>query len=127
LWAIFFFFEIWVVGLPTEVLFLLDQTCYENGKTPRKFPLLFSFFFWKTLFLCKICTDIHSLVGKIGPFRDLRVKVAIVNQLVRLLVSVSAYQSGNSIFLSQQTSTSRAYQPRNQPANRPPMPRRHRD
>ena len=32
--AIFFFFENWVVGLPTEVLFLLDQTCYENGKTP---------------------------------------------------------------------------------------------
>jgi len=33
------------------------------------------------------------------------------------LVSVRAYQSGNSVFLSQQTSTSRAYQPRNQPAN----------
>ena len=37
---------------------------------------------------------------------------------VRLLVSARAYQPWYSIFLSQQTSTSRAYQPRNQPANR---------
>ena len=40
-------------------------------------------------------------------------------QPVRLLVSVRAYQPANSAFLSQQTSISRAYQPRNQPANRP--------
>ena len=40
-------------------------------------------------------------------------------QPVRLLVSARAYQTANSIFLSQQTSTSRAHQPRNQPANRP--------
>ena len=39
-------------------------------------------------------------------------------QPVRLLVSARAYQPANSVFLSQQTSTSRAYQPRNQPANR---------
>ena len=38
-------------------------------------------------------------------------------QPVRLLVSVRAYQPTNSVFPSQQTSTSRAYQPRNQPAN----------
>ena len=40
-------------------------------------------------------------------------------QHVRLLVSARAYQPANSVFLSQQTSTSRAYQPRNQPTNRP--------
>ena len=39
-------------------------------------------------------------------------------QPVRLLVSARAYQPANSVFLSQQTSTSRAYQPRNQPANK---------
>jgi len=44
--------------------------------------------------------------------------VVKVTQLVRLLVSVRTYESANSIFLSQQTSTSRAYQPRNKPANR---------
>ena len=44
------------------------------------------------------------------PFEDI--------QPVRLLVSAKAYQLANSIFLSQQTSTSRTYQPRNQPANR---------
>ena len=38
--------------------------------------------------------------------------------LTRSLVSVRAYQSANSIFLSQQASTSQVYQPRNQPANR---------
>ena len=41
-----------------------------------------------------------------------------VIQPVRLLVSARAYQSANSVFLSQQTSTSRTYQPRNQPTNR---------
>jgi len=40
-------------------------------------------------------------------------------QSVRLLISVRAYQPANSIFLSQQTSISRTYQSRNQPANRP--------
>ena len=40
-------------------------------------------------------------------------------QPVRLLVSARAYQAANSVFLSQRASTSRAYQPRNQPANRP--------
>ena len=39
-------------------------------------------------------------------------------QPVRLLVSARAYQPANSVFLSQQISTSRAYQPRNQLANR---------
>jgi len=39
----------------------------------------------------------------------------IHNQLVRLLVSARTYQPANSIFLSQQTSTSRPYQSRNQP------------
>jgi len=45
---------------------------------------------------------------------------SITTQPVRLLVSAKAYQPANSVFLSQQTSTStsRAYQPRNQPANR---------
>ena len=43
----------------------------------------------------------------------------MVNQPVRLLVSVRTYQAANSVFLSQQTSTSQAYQPRNQPANGP--------
>ena len=41
----------------------------------------------------------------------------ILNQYVRLLVLARTYQSVNSVFLSQQTSTSRAYQSRNQPAN----------
>ena len=45
----------------------------------------------------------------------------MVNQPVRLLVSVRTYQAANSVFLSQQTSTSQAYQPRNQPANKPNM------
>ena len=40
------------------------------------------------------------------------------NQPVRSLVSARAYQPANSIFLSQQISTSRAYQFRNQPANK---------
>ena len=40
-------------------------------------------------------------------------------QPVRSLVSARAYQPANSVFLSQQTSTSRAYQPRNQPTNKP--------
>jgi len=40
-------------------------------------------------------------------------------QPVRWLVSVRTYQPANSAFLSQQTSISQAYQPRNQPANRP--------
>ena len=44
---------------------------------------------------------------------------AAITQPDGLLVSARAYQSINSIFLLQQTSTSRAYQPRNQPANRP--------
>jgi len=35
-----------------------------------------------------------------------------------LVVSAKAYQPWYSIFLSQQTSTSQAYQPRNQPASR---------
>ena len=39
-------------------------------------------------------------------------------QRVRLLVSARAYQPANNIFLSQQTSISRTYQPRNPPANR---------
>jgi len=38
-----------------------------------------------------------------------------VNQPVRLMVSAKAYQPANSVFLSQQTSTSWAYHPRNQP------------
>jgi len=29
----FFFLEIWVVCLPTDELFLLDHTCYENAST----------------------------------------------------------------------------------------------
>ena len=45
--------------------------------------------------------------------------VDIDNQPVRLLVSARAYQPANSVFLSQQTSISRVYQPRNQPANMP--------
>jgi len=40
-----------------------------------------------------------------------------INQPVRLLVSAVAYQPWYNIFLSQQTSTSQAYQPKNQPAN----------
>ena len=36
---------------------------------------------------------------------------------IRLLVSARAYQSANSAFLSQQSSTSRAYQPRIQPVH----------
>ena len=40
-----------------------------------------------------------------------------VSQPVRLLVSARAYQPANSVFLSQQNSTSRAYQPKNQSAN----------
>ena len=39
------------------------------------------------------------------------------NQPVRLLVLARAYQPRYSVFLSQQTSTSRTYQPRNQLAN----------
>ena len=40
---------------------------------------------------------------------------------IRIVVALAAtrvYQSANGIFLSQQTSISRTYQPRNQPANR---------
>jgi len=44
--------------------------------------------------------------------------MANVNQLVRSLVLVGAYQTGNIVFLSQQTSISWTYHPRNQPANR---------
>jgi len=36
---------------------------------------------------------------------------SMFNQPVRLLVSAKAYQPANSVFLSQQTSTSQAYQP----------------
>ena len=39
-------------------------------------------------------------------------------QRVRLLVSARAYQPANNIFLSQQTSISRTYQSRNQPAKK---------
>jgi len=39
-------------------------------------------------------------------------------QAICLLVSVRAYQSANSVFLSQEISTSQTYQPKNQPANR---------
>jgi len=41
------------------------------------------------------------------------------NQHVHSLVSVRVYQLANSVFLLQQISISRAYQPRNQPANMP--------
>ena len=43
--------------------------------------------------------------------------LAIGMQLIRLLVLARAYQPVNNIFLSQQTSTSRTYQPRDQSAN----------
>jgi len=43
-------------------------------------------------------------------------KTANDSQPVRLLVSAGVYQPANSVFLSQQASTSQAYRPRNQPA-----------
>jgi len=52
-------------------------------------------------------------------FLALKIYVSVVlSEPVRLLVSARAYQPANSVFLSQQTSTSRAYQPKNQLANR---------
>ena len=53
-----------------------------------------------------------------GACYELVLKHIPDNQHVRLLVSARAYQLANNVFLSQQTSTSRAYQPRNQQANR---------
>ena len=46
-------------------------------------------------------------------------KLLSLIQPVRLLVLIRAYQAANNIFLSYQTSTSQAYQPRSQPADRP--------
>ena len=64
----------------------------------------------KTIYIM-FCSEFHCIYMRPYP-------VGSIIQLIRLLVSARTYQPANSVFLSQQTSTSRAYQPRNQPANR---------
>ena len=54
-----------------------------------------------------------ATVAPKSKFRELNKGLSHWN----LLVLVEAYSSANSIFLSQQISISRTYQPRNQPTN----------
>jgi len=63
------------------------------------------------------CSNENTLVREkhVGSIAKIHYKT--VYQHVRLLISARAYQLTNSVFLSQRSSTSRAYQSRNQPAN----------
>ena len=66
-------------------------------------------------------THTYYIIISLFPMQAMAIIEAQVAhiQSVRLLISVRAYQPANSIFLSQQTSTSRTYQSINQPANKP--------
>ena len=73
------------------------MTC-ANSNVPLEFCTNFIMAQWKVRYMT--CTSSNLI------------------QLVRLLVSVRAYQAVNSVFLSQQISTSRVYQSRNQRTGR---------
>ena len=64
------------------------------------------------------CSNGNTLVREKHMGSMAKIHYKTVYQPVRLLISARAYQPVNIVFLSRQTSISRAYQPRNQPANR---------
>jgi len=59
------------------------------------------------------CSNENTLVREKHMGSMAKIHYKTVYQPVRLLVSARAYQPVNSIFLSQQNSTSQTYQPRN--------------
>ena len=105
-----------------EPLYFAQVSISVNDSKYLFFSFLFMEYFIKPFSLFSgPKTHTYYIIISLFPMQAMAIIEAQVAhiQSVRLLISVRAYQPANSIFLSQQTSISRTYQSRNQPANRP--------